>query len=121
LVFLVIGVNFMAFGGEGGAVWSALHLVWGVFLLVWLGLNFYYWPFWLAQTDRSLKTTYGNCARFFLLHPWTAVTLAIFAGLITAVSILITLPVGLALVCWLALLGTAAVQASLGGPAAANR
>jgi hypothetical protein len=113
LVILVIAVNFTSFGTETGAIWVLLRLVWAVFLLFWLGLNFYYWPFWLAQKDQSIKTTYGNCARFFLLHPWTAATLVILAVGITAASVLITLPVGLALICWLALLGTTAVQTSL--------
>ena len=74
---LVIGIglyNISVFWNVPG-VWAGLRWLWLAGLLVWLGLNLFYWPFYLAATDRSWRNTYANCGRFWLLHPLTAVVL----------------------------------------------
>jgi hypothetical protein len=114
LFWLITAINFAFYAGRSGAFWLLLRLLWGALALIWLALNFYYWPFWLAQADRSLKTTYLNCARFLLLNPLTAVGLVLLAVVLTAASLVATLPFGLALMAWLALLGITAVQGNLG-------
>ncbi|HZD11416.1 MAG TPA: DUF624 domain-containing protein [Candidatus Binatia bacterium] len=113
LVWIVGIWNLAVYWRASGAIWFALRLLWIGALAVWLALNFFYWPFWLAQEDRSLLNTYRNCARFLLLHAGLAFMLVVFSVVLTVLSLVTTLPFTLALTCWLALLGLAAVQHSL--------
>lgn len=120
---LVWGVglwNLVIYWQAAGAVWFALRLLWIAVLTVWLALNFSYWPFWLAQGDRSLVTTYRNCGRFLLLHPGLSLALIVFALTLATASLVLTLPFTLALMCWLALLGLVAVESSLAVQKAQN-
>ena len=111
---VLIGVaafNLLVYEGAGG--WRLLRGVWIAALLVWGSLNLFYWPFWLAQADKSMRTTYANCGRFLLLNVWQGPLLVAFCAVLTAVSVLTTLPFSLALMVWLALLGETAVRQSL--------
>jgi hypothetical protein len=113
--WLITAINFASYAGQSGAFWLLLRLLWGGLALLWLVLNFTFWPFWLAQADRSLQNTYLNAARFLLLNPFTAVGLVVLAVLLTVVSLVATLPFALALMSWLALLGITAVQRAMAG------
>jgi uncharacterized membrane protein YesL len=112
---LVVGLglyNISVFWNVPG-VWAGLRWLWVGGVLVWLGLNLFYWPFYLASADRSWRNTYANCGRFWLLHPLTAVVLlavALVAG-VAAVSTL--LPVVLGVAFWLALVAETGVRRSL--------
>lgn len=116
LNLVVIGVavfNLLAYEANDGSIWRWLRFVWVVALVIWGSLNLFYWPFWLAQSDKSIRTTYANCGRFLLLNLWQAPLLVLFCTLLALVSVLTTLPFSLALVVWLALLGGTAVQHSM--------
>ncbi len=112
---LVLGIglyNLSVFWNVPG-VWSGLRWLWLVALLAWLALNLFYWPFYLAADDRSLRNTYANCARFWLLHPAAAAVLAL-AGLVVGIAGVSTLlPVVLGAAFWLALVAETAVRRSL--------
>lgn len=113
---VVIGVaafNLLAYDPAAGGVWRLLRAVWIGGLVVWGSLNLFYWPFWLAQADKSMRTTYANCGRFLLLHVWPAPLLVAFCAALTVASVLTTLPFTLALMVWLALLAETAVRQSL--------
>ncbi len=105
--------NLSVFGNVPGAGWSVLRLVWLLVLLAWLGLNLFFWPLYLSAEDRSLRNTWANCARFWLLHPGTA--LVVFAvSLIMGIAAVGTLlPVVLGFGFWLALTAETAVRRSL--------
>lgn len=112
----VIGLaiyNISTFWALPHGAWSALRVVWVVGLIVWLGLNLFYWPFLLAAEDKSLRNTYVNCARFWLLHPLAAVVLF----LVCLIVGLITLPFALAIVLgsifWITLVSEMTVRNSL--------
>jgi hypothetical protein len=94
-------------------VWQGLRVVWLVALAVWLALNVYYWPFWLAAADKSLRNTYANVARFWLLQPGTALLLWLITLLGLVVGLSTVVPVVLGLPCLLALIGETAVRRSL--------
>ncbi|MDT8307183.1 MAG: hypothetical protein RRC07_14725 [Anaerolineae bacterium] len=113
LVIAVAVFNFVAYGDTPGLNWRLLRLLWVVTLFALFGLNLLYWPFWLAQDDKRLRTTYANAARFFLLNPLPGLALAAFSLLLTLGSLILTLPFTLALACWLACIATVAVQHSL--------
>ena len=113
---LVVGAlvwNFYAYQDAEGGIWLALRLVWGLLLLLWLLLNLFYWPFWLAQSEKSLWTTYANCGRFLLLHPWSGLLLGGTAVLVWLLSLRFILPLSAGAVIWLALVGETAVSQSL--------
>lgn len=114
LILLAIAVfNFVVYWDSPGLTWALFRLIWTVTLFVWFGLNLVYWPFWLAQEDKSLRTTYANAARFFLLNPVSGPLLVLVTFILTLVSLILTLPFTLALACWLASIATVAVQQSL--------
>ena len=113
---LVIGIglyNISVFWNVPG-VWAGLRWLWLAGLLVWLGLNLFYWPFYLAATDRSWRNTYANCGRFWLLHPLTAVVLLAVALVVGVAAVSTLLPVVLGAVFWLALVAETAARRSLG-------
>ena len=78
----------------------------------WFGLNLFCWPSGSPRTT-SLRTTYANAARFFLLNPTAGLILTGLSLILTLASIVLTLPFTLALACWLASVATVAVQQSL--------
>jgi uncharacterized membrane protein YesL len=113
LVAGLILFNLLTYWQTPGTLWLLLRLLWGGILIVWVVLTFFYWPFWLAQEDKSLKTTYANCGRFLLLNPFPAVTLVVLGVVLLLLSLVTTLPFFLAVMGWLSLLGVTAVEMSL--------
>ncbi len=113
LFFCVMAVNIYAYQNAVGTGWLALRLIWGTLLAAWAALNIFYWSFWLNQEDKSLRATYANCYRFFLLNPLPAIILVVFCGALTVGSVLITIPLVAGGVSLLALVGVTAVQDSL--------
>lgn len=105
--------NLYAFQAAAGGVWIALRFSWGVGLVLWLLLNFLYWPFWLAQADPSSMTTYANCGRFLLRHPGAGLLLGGTAVAVLLLSLRWVLPLSAGVVCWLALIGVTAVSQTL--------
>jgi len=113
---LVLGLglyNLSVFWNVPGGVWAGLRWLWAVALLAWLALNLFYWPFYFAAGDRSLRNTYANCARFWLLHPATAGVLALVALVVGIAAVSTLLPVVLGAAFWLALVAETAVRRSL--------
>ncbi len=114
LLVITIGLyNISVFWNVPG-VWAGLRWLWLAALLVWLGLNLFYWPFYLASADRSWRNTYANCARFWLLHPPAAAVLLAMALVVGVAAVSTLLPVVLGVVFWLALVAETAVRRSLG-------
>lgn len=105
--------NISTFWNVPGGVWSGLRLLWVVGLLVWLGINLFYWPFWLAAADKSLRNTYANCARFWLLHPGAAFVLFAVCVVAGVVSLPFALPLVLGVMFLIALIAETAVRRSL--------
>jgi uncharacterized membrane protein YesL len=118
VLIVVISVNFMVYGAAPGLGWAALRLAWGTLATLAFALNLFYWPFWLAQTDRRMALTWRNALLLYLKAPGFGLTLLIVCALLAAVSVLITLPLAAALMAWLALIGVTAVDAALRRPAA---
>lgn len=113
---LVVGLalfNLLVYWDVPGAWWMVLRFIWLLVLTIWLGLNLVYWPFWLAQTDKSLRNTYANCGRFLLLNPLGGLGLTAVSALALFVSSLTILPFVLGSMAWVALVGVTAVQHSL--------
>lgn len=116
LNFAVVGVslyNLSIFWNVPG-VWSVLRILWLSGLVIWLGLNLFFWPFRHAAEDKSLKNTYANCGRFWLLHPAAALALFVAVLPVAVLSLSFALPVVLGTVFWIALVAETAVRRSLG-------
>jgi len=113
LIGAALLVNFYAYRGFDGPGWGALRIFWGIVVLAWLMTNLFYWPFWLSQEDKSLRTTYANCLRFFILHGGTAVALIVVLLIVFALSIRFVLPLVLGVTGWAVLLGSLAVDEAL--------
>lgn len=113
VIAIIFGVNFLFYWGAPGTGWAALRWLWGLVALVWFGLNLFYWPFWLAQSDRRLVTTYRNVAVFILKAPVFALTLVILSLGLVVSSLLTALPLVTVLMAWLALMGVLAIDEAL--------
>jgi len=112
LLFVLAG-NFFIYEAVEGPLWVVLRIVWALLLIVWVVLNLYFWPFWLAQEDKSLRTTYANCGRFLLLNPWPVLIITFICILSLVVSVLLVIPFLVGAVSWLSLVSVTAVQRSL--------
>jgi uncharacterized membrane protein YesL len=113
---LIVGVlvgNFWLYQSATGWLWTCLRLVWGVIALGWFSVNLFYWPFWLAQEQRSLRLTLRNSFLFLAKRPGLGLTLMLISSILIAVSVITTLPLAAALMAWLSLIGVLAVQEAL--------
>jgi uncharacterized membrane protein YesL len=113
---IMIGVlvaNFMVYQAEYGLVWGVLRVVWGSIALIWIGANLFYWPFWLAQTDRRLITTFKNCIIFLLKNPVFSLSILVVCTVFVVVGTIMTVPLVVLLISWLALIGVLAVEEGL--------
>ncbi|MBI5565753.1 MAG: hypothetical protein HY870_12735 [Chloroflexi bacterium] len=109
---LVVG-NFWLYQNFVGALWIILRIIWGTIGLGWLAICLFYWPFWLVQDDRAVRTTLKNVLVFIAKRPGFAIALVVVSAVIAAASILITIPLGTVLMAWLALIGVLAVDAEI--------
>jgi len=113
VILFVLAGNFFIYEAVEGVFWVVLRVVWALLLILWLMLNLYFWPFWLAQEDKSLRTTYANCARFLVLNPWPVLIVTFISMLFFVASVLLVIPLLVGAVSWLSLVGVTAVQRSL--------
>jgi uncharacterized membrane protein YesL len=114
-VFLigVAVVNFLTYRQATAFIWQLLRTIWIITSFLWLTMNLLYWPFWLAQEDKRMRTVYQNCGRFLLINPGPSLVLGLFALLLALVSMASAIPLVAGLMAWLALLGVSAVRQSL--------
>ncbi len=109
VIMLVVG-NFWLYQDFVGVPWIILRVIWGTIGLGWLAISLFYWPFWLAQADRSMRATVRNVVLFLAKRPGFGLSLVVVSAIITAASVLITIPLSTSLMVWLALIGTLAVD-----------
>ncbi|HZY42955.1 MAG TPA: hypothetical protein VFF59_13270, partial [Anaerolineae bacterium] len=109
---LVVG-NFWLYQNFVGAPWIILRIIWGTIGLGWLAICLFDWPLWLAQEDRSVRATVRNVFLFLAKRPGFSLALVVVSAIITAASVLITIPLATSLMAWLALIGTLAVDAEI--------
>lgn len=113
LVFVVLASNFWGYRDVVGQGWVFLRVLWTFIGLGWVALNLFYWPLWLTQTDRRLVNTYRNCLVVVLRMPFFCLALTAICAVLVVGSVLLTLPLVVALMAWLALIGTLAVEEAL--------
>ena len=113
LIGVALAVNFAVYGQVEGTLWSILRAVWAGIGLVWFALNLFYWPFWLAQEQPSIRNSVFNGVLLMAKQPVFSISLIVFCAALIAVSVLLTLPLTSALMAWLALMGVAAVDEEL--------
>jgi len=114
IIVLVVVGNFWAYRAQVGIGWTILRLAWGMIGVAWFGINLFYWPFWLAQEQRSIRITLRNALVFHAKQPGYAMTLTFISALLIVVSVLTTLPLAVALMAWLSLIGVLAIGEELG-------
>lgn len=105
--------NLYFYRNAPGLGWQAMRSLWVIMLAVWLGLNLFFWPFWLAQDDKGLGLTLANCGRFWLLHPAVALICTLACSLILALSVYFVVPILLGTLPWVAFIALAAVDHAL--------
>jgi hypothetical protein len=110
IIAVVVVGNFSAYHDAPGVGWAALRLVWAVVAVTWFSANLFYWPLWLAQEDRSFRTTVRNCFVYLAKQPVLAFSVVVISAILTFVSLAFTLPLAVGLMAWLALMGILAVE-----------
>lgn len=105
--------NLLYYWPEYGYTWLALRLLWIGALSLWLAANLVYWPFWLAQSDKSLRNTYANAGRFLLLNPLPALVLTVISAGVLLVSAVTVILLVLGAAAWVALVGILTVDQAL--------
>jgi hypothetical protein len=113
---LIVGVllgNFWLYQSATGWLWTGLRLAWGFIALGWYAINLFYWPFLLAQENRSPKLAFRNSFLFLAKQPGLALTMVLASAFLMVISVLTTLPFAVALMSWLALIGILAVEEAL--------
>ncbi len=113
LLLVVIGGNLLFYQSAYGLQWDVLRIVWITIGLAWYALSLFYWPFWLAQADRRVSVTLRNAALFIAHRPGVALVLVVSSLIVAMASVLVTLPLVVVLMAWIALLGTVAVNDEL--------
>jgi uncharacterized membrane protein YesL len=110
IVIGVVVVNFMVYQYQYGLLWGILRIAWGSILLIWIGANMFYWPFWLVQTDHRLITTFKNSIIFLFKNPVFSVSILVVCTAFVVVGTIMTVPLVVLLISWLALIGVLAVE-----------
>jgi uncharacterized membrane protein YesL len=109
-VYAVLGYNLLFYGARGGLLLATLRWAWALLACAWFASNLYFWPLYLAQSDRRFLTTMGNALKMALLNPGYTLGYAALALLLIAVSALSGLLLGAVLAAWLALWGSLVVE-----------
>ena len=110
IIIVVVATNFLAYQNVPGTGWAIIRTIWAVVTLVWLLLNQFYWPLWLEQENRSMRTTLSNCMVILIRYPGMTISLAIICAILIVASIVLILPLLIFLISWLTLIETVAVK-----------
>jgi hypothetical protein len=113
VVLAALAFNFWSYREMAAQSWTVIRLLWTLIALGWYALNLFYWPFWLAQADRRMVNTYRNCLVLLFRMPVFSVALTAICAALVVGGVLLTLPLVVALMAWLALMGTLAVEEAL--------
>lgn len=109
----IIAANFYLYRDADGTFWTLLRGLWGGIGALWLMLNCFYWPFWLEQEQPTVRQTLYNCAVLLAKRPIYSLTICVIMLAVSAISMVLTVPFGAALMTWIALIGTTAVDDEL--------
>ena len=111
----VAAANLWTYRDAPGTSWTILRSVWATFLVVWVVLNLFFWPFWFAEDEehRTLGTTWRNSLAFLSAHPLPALFVTVIVLVLGFVSFLYGVPLGVLFMTWTALLATATLAAYL--------
>jgi uncharacterized membrane protein YesL len=113
IVIVVLVANFLVYQDEFGLVWGVLRVAWGSIALIWIGANIFYWPFWFAQIDQRLITTFKNSIIFLFKNPVFSLSILVVCTALVVVGTIMTVPLVILLISWLALIGVLAVEEGL--------
>ncbi len=114
----IIAVNLVFYAGETGWGWLLIRLLWLSVLTAWLTMNLFFWPFWLAQTDRRLHLVWLNCLRFVFSQPLAALGIFLFTAVVLVFSLVTVMPLAFGVLPFLAFISLTAVEKVLTPPPA---
>jgi hypothetical protein len=121
LILSAAAGNFYAYRSSEGIGWVVLRALWGAIATVWVVINCFYWPFWFEQAHPTIRQTLFNCVLLLVKRPLYTLGIVVVLLLISVISVALTLPFGAALMMWIALIGTTAVEDELARVRRINR
>jgi uncharacterized membrane protein YesL len=113
LVNLVIGAlgaaNYVFYGEAHGGFALVIQSVIACAGVIWLGVQFYVWPFLMEQERQSLRMALRNALFLTLANPLYTLVLLVISGLAVIISLTAILPFAVFTASFLSLLGNRAV------------
>jgi uncharacterized membrane protein YesL len=113
IIALITFLNFSAYREAPGLGWTILRTSWTIIAIIWFSANLFYWPLWIAQENRALRNTLRNCLVILIREPGTSFTIAVFSAIFIVISIITTIPFGIFMIMWLALIAIIALDEML--------
>ncbi|RPI31658.1 MAG: DUF624 domain-containing protein [Chloroflexota bacterium] len=110
VIFAVLLWNYWAYQNAAGIAYTVLRLAWGLITFLWFTANVYYWPFWMAQDQKSFWLTLKNCFQFIYKRPALALGLGFICAITFSASSLIVIPLISFAITWISLIGVLAVD-----------
>jgi len=110
IVLLVLASYLLWAPTQAGVIFSFVSVLVLLVLLLWLTMNLFYWPLWIAQEDTGLRNTFRNAFVIVIAAPVDSFSLFLVNALMIVVSALVVLPLIHFLMVWMALLGENVAQ-----------
>jgi len=105
LAAAIIGGNFWLARDREGDLWTSLRFVWTAASVVWLAINWLYWPLWLAESDKRVTNTLRNGFVLFMRAPGLVISAMLASLLVLAVSIVTIIPLVNGAMVWISAAG----------------
>jgi hypothetical protein len=105
LVGAIVVGNFWLARGRDGDLWIMLRLVWTVASVVWLAVNWLYWPLWLSESDRRVTNTLRNGLVLFLRAPGLVLLTMMLSLVVFVLSVVTIIPLVNGVMVWIAAAG----------------
>jgi hypothetical protein len=109
LVIVIVYADVVFYNVVGGIFGLALQVVLIGLGLLWMAMQFYFWPFMMVQEDKRFWLALRNAAFLALGAPLYTLLMVTIAGLILIVSGLIIVPFAVFTLSFISLLGNHAV------------
>lgn len=99
----LVVLPFMGVWNEPGIFGLAVRLVWALAGAVWLGVNLYYWPAWLAADEPSIRNGYRGSLHLWRRQPVVTFYIFLVCFLVGMITLPFLLPLVMGTVYWIAL------------------
>ncbi len=109
VVIIIFAVNVTFYGTVEGLLSAIIQIALVTGGVLWLAMQFYFWPFMLEQEQKSVRVALKNALFLTLADPVYSAVMLSTAALLVALSVVLVLPVAVATLSFISLLANRAV------------